>query len=335
MERGGSPASRKRPGRVWKYLFLAAVLFLTAAAALSAAQWERGRRAARRETDLAARLEEQRQAVERLEGELAESRAALEQSAAALRTAEQTIDGLLEHVILTPEGDAPAYTELYPDLYAQPCGGTEPGGKVVYLTFDDGPSANTDRILEILDRYGVKATFFVLGVTGEEGQRRMRDIAAAGHTIGVHSWSHDYRKIYASVEDYLADFYRLYQWIHEVTGVYPQVFRFPGGSINSYNQAIYQEIISEMLRRGFRYFDWNASAQDATATPLDPAVIAGNCLRGVGRERVVLLAHDSAARGTTAEALPAVIQGYLDAGYTFAPLSPAVTPVIFGYRVTG
>ncbi|MDD6159657.1 MAG: polysaccharide deacetylase [Oscillospiraceae bacterium] len=342
MEQSGISAPRKKTGRLWKYLFFAAVLLFAAAAALSAAEWEQNRRAARRETDLTARLEEQRQVVERLESELSASRtaleestAALEESAAALEAAEQTIGELMEHVILTPEGLVPEYTKLYPDLYAQPCEEAAPEGKLVCLTFDDGPSVNTDRILAVLDRYDVKATFFVVGATGEESQRRMRDIVAAGHTIAVHSWSHDYRKIYASVEDYLADFYRLYQWIYEVTGVYPQVFRFPGGSINGYNQALYKEIISEMLRRGFHYFDWNASAQDATVTPLDPAVITANCLKGIGREQVVLLAHDSAARGTTVQALPAVIEGYRDAGYTFAPLSPAVTPVVYGYRVTG
>lgn len=342
MGHGNASMALKKPGRIWKYLFFAAALFLAVAAVLGALQWGESRRAAQREAELAARLEEQRQVLEQLEGELADSRAAQESSqaalmdsTAALEEARQTIDELMEHVILTPEGLTPEYTKLYPDLYVQPCDEAEPEGKVVYLTFDDGPSANTDRILEVLDRYGVKATFFVIGATGEESQRRMRDIVAAGHTIGVHSWSHNYRNIYASVEDYLADFHRLYQWVYEVTGVYPQVFRFPGGSINGYNQALYKEIISEMLRRGFHYFDWNASAQDATVTPLDPAVITANCLKGIGRERVVVLAHDSAARSTTVEALPSVIQGYLDAGYSFAALSPAVTPVIHGYRATG
>ena len=86
-----------------------------------------------------------------------------------------------------------------------------------------------------------------------------------------------------------------------------------------------------MTRRGFVYFDWNASAQDATPRPRPARDIAADCLKGVGRELVVVLAHDSAARGTTVDALPAIIEGYQNAGYTFSALHPGVTPVTFGY----
>lgn len=256
----------------------------------------------------------------------------LEEREAALAEARETI-GLMEaYSLLTPEGTPPDYTRLYPELYAAPWEGeTVRGGKVVCLTFDDGPSANTDRILEVLDEYGVKATFFVVGKTGQEDQRRMRDIVAAGHTLAIHSWSHDYGTIYASVEGFLEDFNRLYEWIYEVTGIYPQIFRFPGGSVNGYNRGIYQEIIAEMTRRGFVYFDWNASAQDATVKPLASDAIAANCLKGIGKEEVVVLAHDSAARSTTVDALPQIIEGYRAEGYAFLPLDPGIEPVIMGY----
>ncbi len=250
----------------------------------------------------------------------------------ALDAAKETIERLKEQAAASPDGTAPAYTQLYPDLYAKPWEGERvTGGKVVCLTFDDGPSENTDKILKILDQYGVKATFFVVGQTGEAAQQRMRDIVAAGHTLAIHSWSHDYRKIYASVEAYLEDFYQLYQWIYEVTGTYAQVFRFPGGSINGYNAGTYQEIIAEMTRRGFVYFDWNVSAEDATSSPRPACEIAECCLKGVGYDLAVVLAHDSVKRETTAEALPAVIEGYRDAGYTFLPLNTGVRPIIMGY----
>lgn len=326
---GRAPARPAKAGLSWRLFF---ILFLLAAAAalvlgglylyrqksLMETQAELGR--------LQATLAEQ-------QAELGQLQTSLADREAALSKAEQTIGLMEQYPILTPEGTAPEYTQLYPDLYAQPwTGETVDGGKVVCLTFDDGPSANTDEILRILDRYGVKATFFVVGKTGEESQRRMRDIVAAGHTLGIHSWSHDYRTIYASVEAYLEDFYRLYQWIHEVTGVYPQVFRFPGGSINGYNRGIYQEIIAEMTRRGFVYFDWNASAQDATARPRAAGDIAADCLRGVGKDLVVVLSHDSAARATTVDALPRIIEGYQAEGYTFMALTPGVTPVILDYK---
>lgn len=322
-----SPASGGS-GRVFRYLFFGAVLILAALAGLHVWIQVQYRAAMDRETALADEVARQRQALAQLQLTLDDSRAALEK-------ARETIGMMEEYSLLAPDGTPPAYTQLYPELYAQPWEG-EPvtADKLVCLTFDDGPSSNTDRILAILEEYGVKATFFVVGKTGEADQQRMRDIVAAGHTLAVHSWSHSYTQIYASVEAYLEDFNKLYEWIYEVTGVYPQIFRFPGGSINAYNRGTYQEIIGEMTRRGFLYYDWNASAQDATVTPLESSVIAENCLLGLGRERVIVLAHDSAARSTTVDALPAVIEGYRDAGYTFAALSPGVKPIIMGYRVS-
>ena len=133
----------------------------------------------------------------------------------------------------------------------------------VYLTFDDGPSDRTDEVLKILDEKGVKATFFVIGREDETSIQRIKKAAAAGHTIGMHSYSHDYEKIYTSVEDFLDDFYKLFVILRDEAGVTPTVFRFPGGSLNNYNQGVYKEIIAEMLRRGFRYYDWNLSAEDA------------------------------------------------------------------------
>lgn len=332
--RSQAAAPPKRSGRVFQYLFFGSVLLIAALACLYvrlAAQHQAGME---REAELSsqldrqfAELDQQLAALEQLQSTLADRQAALDE-------ARETIGLLEEYSILTPEGTPPEYTQLYPELYAQPWEGeTITGGKVVCLTFDDGPSSNTDKVLKILDQYGIKATFFVVGKTGEADQQRMRDIVAAGHTLAIHSWSHDYKKIYASVEAFLDDFNRLYEWIYEVTGVYPQVFRFPGGSVNGYNRGTYQEIISEMLRRGFVYFDWNASAQDATVTPLAPSVIVDNCLQGIGKDLVVVLSHDSAARSTTVQALPAIIEGYQAAGYTFEPLTPGVTPVILSYKV--
>lgn len=251
-----------------------------------------------------------------------------------LAEARDAIDVLKEYSIAAPGGAVPEYTQLHPDFYTPAWKGeTVTGGKVCCLTFDDGPSANTGRVLEILEQYGVKATFFVVGTSAATpaGQEWLKRIAAAGHAIGMHSWSHDYKKVYASVEAFLEEFNSLYQWIYQTAGVYPSVYRFPGGSLNGYNRGVYQEIIAEMTRRGFVYYDWNASAQDATVYPRPAWEIAADCLRGVGRELVVVLCHDSAARTTTVDALPTVIQGYQNAGYAFSPLHPGVEQVTFGY----
>lgn len=229
--------------------------------------------------------------------------------------------------------EVPAYQELYPELYAREHGwNTVDKKKVCYLTFDDGPSARTPEVLRILERYGVKATFFVVGKDTEQSKQWMRDIVAAGHTIGVHSATHDYRSIYDSVEAWLDDFAQEYRIIEEATGVAPQIFRFPGGSINAYNGHIYQEIVAEMTRRGFVYFDWNRSIGDAVRTSPSAAVLAQNALDKLGASsRVILLMHDSRGHANTVAALPAIIEGYQNAGYTLEALTPEVRPIVYAY----
>lgn len=229
--------------------------------------------------------------------------------------------------------EVPAYQELYPELYAKEHGwNTVEKKKVCYLTFDDGPSARTPEVLEILDRYGVKATFFVVGKDTEQSRQWMKQIVDGGHTIGVHSYTHTYRKIYASVEAYLEDFAREYHIIEDATGVAPQVFRFPGGSINAYNGHIYQEIVAEMTRRGFVYFDWNRANGDAVRKSPSAAVLAQNALDRLGASsRVILLMHDSKSHANTVAALPAIIEGYQNAGYTLEALTPEVRPIVYAY----
>ena len=314
------------------WLFCAVLVLAAVLAAGCGWLYASARSQRRYAAQLAGDLSASRQELEQTASDLGAARDQLARREEELAQARETIEFLAEYSAASPDGTVPEYTQLFPDLYAPAwTGEAVDGGRVCCLTFDDGPSANTDRVLEILDRYGVKATFFVVGRTGEADQEQMRSIVAAGHTLAMHGWSHDYRKIYASVEAFLEDFDRLYQWIYEVTGTYPQVYRFPGGSINGYDRGVYQEIVAEMTRRGFVYFDWNASAQDATNRPRPAADIAADCLKGIGRDLVVVLAHDSAARGTTVDALPAVIEGYQEAGYAFSALHPGVRPIFFGY----
>lgn len=233
------------------------------------------------------------------------------------------------------EFETPYYQDLYPDLYdvlpEVQYSATDP---TVYLTFDDGPSYVTAEVLDILQEKGVKATFFVMGtgLESESGQALLKRIADEGHTIAVHTYSHDFTQVYASVESFLDDFYQVWAQIKEITGVSASIFRFPGGSINVYNANISQDIISEMLRRGFVYYDWNASADDAvssTASSASSIFTAATSTRGY--TRVILLMHDSYAKDTTAEALPDIIDYYLEMGYTIAPLTNEVTPVVYNY----
>ena len=232
-----------------------------------------------------------------------------------------------------PQPERPAYQDLYPELYAQPHEwNAAEDRKTAYLTFDDGPSARTPEVLEILEQYGAKGTFFVMGGETEQAKQRMRDIVAAGHTIGVHSYTHDYNKVYASVEAFLDDFAQEYHLILEATGVAPQIFRFPGGSVNAYNGATYKEIISEMTRRGFVYYDWNRQTGEAVKKTPSASVLVKNSLSNLdGTQRIILLAHDSKRYTNMVQALPEIIEGYQAAGFSLEALSPEVRPIIFDY----
>lgn len=239
----------------------------------------------------------------------------------------------LAEVFTKNEGDL-SYQDLYPDFYApQGYHASESKNGVIYLTFDDGPSANTDRILDVLKQEEVKATFFVTGRANNTDLERMKRIVAEGHTIGMHSYSHNYTKIYSSVEAFLDDMYPIFVQIKETTGETPVIFRFPGGSINAYNGDIYQEIIAEMIRRGFVPWDWNISAQDATEKKVTSAQITANVTGKAAKvNRGVVLMHDSAAKTATAGAIKNIIKQLKSMGFTLEKITPELKPIMFPYK---
>jgi peptidoglycan/xylan/chitin deacetylase (PgdA/CDA1 family) len=230
--------------------------------------------------------------------------------------------------------DPPSYQSLYPDFYApQPYAATERASKVIYLTFDDGPSERTDEILAVLAEKDVKATFFVTGKTDEADLARMRRIIEEGHTLGMHSYSHDYSVVYASVEGFLEEFYKNFTQIREATGMSPTVFRCPGGSINGYDGGFYQEILSEMIRRGFVPFDWNISSEDAVTTHIQPASkLTENVVHGAkGKIRGFVLFHDSEMKTSTPLALSSTIDQLRNMGFEFSAITPSTLPVLYNY----
>lgn len=230
--------------------------------------------------------------------------------------------------------EAPSYQALYPDFYApQPLGELTREEGVIYLTFDDGPSSNTDRVLEVLAQNDVKATFFVNGTSNEAGLERMREVVAQGHTLGMHSYTHRYEVIYDSVEAYLDDMYQLFVLIRDTTGQTPTCFRFPGGSINGYNKEIYQELIAEMLRRGFIPYDWNISAQDATNPMLSVDEVLDNVFStAAGKNGGIVLMHDGSGQVSTAQALDTIIKRLLEQGFTLDCIHPDTMPVLLSYK---
>lgn len=204
------------------------------------------------------------------------------------------------------------------DLYFHP--------KTMYLTFDDGPSPeNTVRILDILKERDIKATFFLVGENVRKHPEIVQRIVADGHTIGIHCDNHDYTRLYASTESYLADFEAAHQTLLELTGIDVKLFRFPGGSINDFNAGVRDEIIREMTARGYIYFDWNASLEDAV-TNTDPAqLVANGVSTTLGRQKVIMLAHD--VKSDTALCLDTLLDSLPE--YRMLPLTEDTEPIQF------
>ncbi len=182
----------------------------------------------------------------------------------------------------------------------------------VYLTFDDGPSSHTGDILNILDSYGVKATFFVNGHEGFEDEYRR--IVAEGHTLGMHSYSHKYSEIYMDLDSFADDFFEIQSYLMDVTGVESRVYRFPGGSGNTVSRVDIHDCINFLQEKDIAYFDWNVSSGDAVSPALSVTEIVTSVLSQVESQRangvhtIVVLMHDAAGKETTVEALPIIIE---------------------------
>lgn len=187
--------------------------------------------------------------------------------------------------------------------------------KRAYLTFDDGPSGNTGEILDILDKNNVKATFFVIG-RDESYYNTYRDIVKRGHTLGLHSYTHDYNKIYASLKDFAEDIEELQNLLYDVTGVKSVYYRFPGGSSNTVSKVDMDILISYIDSKGLVYYDWNALNNDAVCGSYTPEQLVENIMADVpGHNDVVILMHDIDARHSTVESLQMLIDRLRAEGY--------------------
>ncbi len=198
----------------------------------------------------------------------------------------------------------------------------DPGSRVIYLTFDDGPSSFTPKLLQILEKYNVKATFFVVGNSMLE---YMDDIVDAGHSIGIHTNGHVYSEIYSSEDAFFRDFYAIRNTIHKYTGVYTTLTRFPGGSSNmesaKYNKGIMTRLTKAVTAQGYQYFDWNVDSNDAGGTKTAQGVYE-NVIAGISANRPnVVLQHDIFSYSV--DAVEKIIQWGLANGYTFLPLEPS------------
>ncbi len=207
--------------------------------------------------------------------------------------------------------------------------------KVCYLTFDDGPSNRTPEILDILDRYNVKATFFVVGTSK---LNYLPEIVRRGNSVGLHSDSHVYSNVYASDDSYYADLNAVSAKVEQIIGYKPKLIRFPGGSDNAVSKGcpgLMTRLTQSVRQNGYQYVDWNIVANDTTASmmqninghrmtpaPLIIQSVIGQSYHsdGTDREQICVLMHDAEAKYSTVEALPSIIENLLSRGYALLPL---------------
>ena len=178
------------------------------------------------------------------------------------------------------------------------------------------------KIMDILAKYDAKATFFVTG-RNQDYNYLIKDAYNAGHTIALHTYSHEYSTVYASVDAYFDDLNKVGQMVKKEIGFVPHYIRFPGGSSNTvsrrYCQGIMSTLTKEVVEKGYQYYDWNGDSTDASGNhvAVDKLIRNGTSCHD---NNVMILCHDTQAKDTTVQALPAIIEHYKNLGYTFKEL---------------
>lgn len=190
--------------------------------------------------------------------------------------------------------------------------------KKVYLTFDDGPiPIITEKILDVLKEQNVKATFFVVGKEIPEREHILKRIYEEGHTIGLHTYSHKFRKVYRSDDAFLDEMLKARKQINELLNINPTAVRFPGGSAG----RMTQELLEKLHSNNMRVFDWTLDLHDGTSADISVGQIIKN-----GRNfnsnytRLIILAHCNSNNLNTVKALPEIIKYYKEMGYEFAAI---------------
>ncbi|MEY8190648.1 polysaccharide deacetylase family protein [Peribacillus simplex] len=195
--------------------------------------------------------------------------------------------------------------------------------KIAYLTFDDGPSLNTMKILDILDGYHVKATFFVKGNEEPYAKESYREMVSRGHAIALHSYTHDYSIVYRSTESFFQDLNRLETMLQKEYGIKSRIVRLPGGSNNrlrhqAATKPIINGILQQLKEKGYIYFDWSIDSTDGFSPSISEQQIITAVQKGTKNQKHVnILLHDINSMKNTVKALPDIIEFLKKEGYTF------------------
>lgn len=225
------------------------------------------------------------------------------------------------------------YQQLYPELNVTRAMQFAPANpEVVYLTFNNGPFPMTESYLDLLKKHDVKATFFVFCGDDDTSLERLKRIANEGHTLAPYTRSQECNKLYPSAEDFLHDFKRISDLIFEASGEKPDILRFPGGSVSVYNKTVRQQIIEEMLRRGYTYYDWNIVITDEDGrqgAELSEEILLSELEK---KQHKVIFMDDGSV--DTLEVLEPLIIKLKKQGYIFERLTNKVEPVLLDYSPT-
>lgn len=202
---------------------------------------------------------------------------------------------------------------------------------IIYLTFDDGPSSDTTpKILEILERKNIKATFFVIHYN-EKNEELVKKEAEKKHTIGLHGNTHTYSEVYRSADTCIENFRKIQEQVFQTTGIKSNIIRFPGGSSNTvsrkYCQGVMTELSNRVLDEGFRYFDWNIDSDDAGHAKTSEDVYNNVTSKIKEKRNNVVLMHDFAGNEKTVNALENIIDYGKENGYVFRKITDE-TPMI-------
>lgn len=211
-----------------------------------------------------------------------------------------------------------------------------PARKIMYLTFDDGPSKNTQAVLDILDQHNIKATFFVTG-SQPDYFPMIKTIYEKGHALGIHTYSHDYAEIYKNLDAYFSDLEKIKNLIYEQTGFATKLLRFPGGSSNTisnrYSKGIMSKLVEEVEKKGYVYFDWNAHNGDGNSH-LDPNTLFHKAIQDVkGKDIVMMLMHDGTGNQETVASLDQTLTQLKNDGWQFEVIDQEKEMPIFHHHV--
>jgi len=220
-----------------------------------------------------------------------------------------------EEAEIGDKSDAEPYTELIEDIDMP----------IVYLTFDDGPGKYTDKVLDILKEENIKATFFVLGIQAERNPLFTKRIVDEGHSIGNHTYDHDYKKIYGSFDVFAEQVVKTNQIIYELTGVNTTLLRAPGGTINNFDEGYF----SAVREAGFKVFDWNLDSKDSQIIGIKKDGIIKIVTESKLYDPAIVLLHDTNNHEQSMLALKDIITYFRDQGYQFAPITPLTEEYTF------